>query len=172
MRIKSLAQGENILMLRFEPATFVSKIDILTTTPIVHFHESAFFHPKNYAASLMFQKNHLYNVPLRFLVTTCPECRKKLAKPQIPLVCLMCAHVFYLKCTPETRLALEHSVAAEWRCSTCRQHTSPIPTSHQAATKPVAEPPSNTTRLPCIQVPGAQGFSRAVSSRCRSDPGI
>ena len=36
MRIKSLAQGENILMLRFEPATFVSKIDILTTTPIVH----------------------------------------------------------------------------------------------------------------------------------------
>ena len=23
-------------MLRFEPATFVSKIDILTTTPIVH----------------------------------------------------------------------------------------------------------------------------------------
>ena len=36
MRIKSLAQGENISMLRFEPATFVSKIDILTTTPIVH----------------------------------------------------------------------------------------------------------------------------------------
>ena len=36
MRIKSLAQGENILMLRFEPATFVSKNDILTTTPIVH----------------------------------------------------------------------------------------------------------------------------------------
>ena len=36
MRIKSLAQGEKILMLRFEPATFVSKIDILTTTPIVH----------------------------------------------------------------------------------------------------------------------------------------
>ena len=36
MRIKSLAQGENILMLRFEPATIVSKIDILTTTPIVH----------------------------------------------------------------------------------------------------------------------------------------
>ena len=36
MRIKSLAQGENILMLRFEPTTFVSKIDILTTTPIVH----------------------------------------------------------------------------------------------------------------------------------------
>ena len=36
MRIKSLAQGENILILRFEPATFVSKIDILTTTPIVH----------------------------------------------------------------------------------------------------------------------------------------
>ena len=36
MRIKSLAQGENILMQRFEPATFVSKIDILTTTPIVH----------------------------------------------------------------------------------------------------------------------------------------
>ena len=35
MWIKSLAQGENILMLRFEPATFVSKIDILTTTPIV-----------------------------------------------------------------------------------------------------------------------------------------
>ena len=34
MRIKSLAQGENILMLRFEPATFVSKIDILTTSPI------------------------------------------------------------------------------------------------------------------------------------------
>ena len=34
--LKSLAQGENILMLRFEPATFVSKIDILTTTPIVH----------------------------------------------------------------------------------------------------------------------------------------
>ena len=36
MRIKSLAQGENILMLGFEPSTFVSKIDILTTTPIVH----------------------------------------------------------------------------------------------------------------------------------------
>ena len=36
MRIKSLAQGENILMLRFEPTTFVSQIDILTTTPIVH----------------------------------------------------------------------------------------------------------------------------------------
>ena len=36
MRIKSLAQGENILILRIEPSTFVSKIDILTTTPIVH----------------------------------------------------------------------------------------------------------------------------------------
>ena len=36
MRIKSLAQGENILMLRIEPSTFVSKIDIVTTTPIVH----------------------------------------------------------------------------------------------------------------------------------------
>ena len=34
MRIKSLAQGENILMLGIEPSTFVSKIDILTTTPI------------------------------------------------------------------------------------------------------------------------------------------
>ena len=36
MRIKSLVQGENILMLGIEPSTFVSKIDILTTTPIVH----------------------------------------------------------------------------------------------------------------------------------------
>ena len=36
MRIKSLAQGENILMLRIEPSTFVFKVDILTTTPIVH----------------------------------------------------------------------------------------------------------------------------------------
>ena len=36
MRIKSLAQGENILMLGIEPSTFVSKVDILTTTPIVH----------------------------------------------------------------------------------------------------------------------------------------
>ena len=36
MQIKSLAQGENILMLGIEPSTFVSKIDILTTTPIVH----------------------------------------------------------------------------------------------------------------------------------------
>ena len=36
MLIKSLAQGENILMLRIEPSTFVSKVDILTTTPIVH----------------------------------------------------------------------------------------------------------------------------------------
>ena len=36
MRIKSLAQGENILVLRIEPSTFVSKVDILTTTPIVH----------------------------------------------------------------------------------------------------------------------------------------
>ena len=36
MRIKSLAQGENILMLGIEPSTFVSKINILTTTPIVH----------------------------------------------------------------------------------------------------------------------------------------
>ena len=35
MRIKSLAQGENILMLRIDPSTFVSKVDILTTTPIV-----------------------------------------------------------------------------------------------------------------------------------------
>ena len=35
MQIKYLAQGENILMLRFEPATFVSKIYILTTTSIV-----------------------------------------------------------------------------------------------------------------------------------------
>ena len=35
MRIKSLAQGENILMLGIEQSTFVSKIDILTTTPIV-----------------------------------------------------------------------------------------------------------------------------------------
>ena len=34
MRIKSLAQGENILMLGFEPSTSVSKIDILTTRPI------------------------------------------------------------------------------------------------------------------------------------------
>ena len=36
MRIKSLAQGENILMLGIEPSTFVSKVDILTTTPNVH----------------------------------------------------------------------------------------------------------------------------------------
>ena len=36
MRIKSLAQGENILMLGIEPSTFVSKIEVLTTTPIVH----------------------------------------------------------------------------------------------------------------------------------------
>ena len=36
MRIKSLAQGESILMLGIEPSTFVSKVDILTTTPIVH----------------------------------------------------------------------------------------------------------------------------------------
>ena len=36
MQIKSLAQGENILMLGIVPSIFVSKIDILTTTPIVH----------------------------------------------------------------------------------------------------------------------------------------
>ena len=36
MRIKSLAQGENIFTLGFELSTFVSKVDILTTTPIVH----------------------------------------------------------------------------------------------------------------------------------------
>ena len=36
MRIKSLAQGENILMLGIEPSAFVSKVDILSTTPIVH----------------------------------------------------------------------------------------------------------------------------------------
>ena len=34
MRIKSLAQGNNILMLEFEPSTSASKIDILTTRPI------------------------------------------------------------------------------------------------------------------------------------------
>ena len=34
MRIKYLAQGEDILMLGFEPSTSVSKIDILTTRPI------------------------------------------------------------------------------------------------------------------------------------------
>ena len=34
MRIKSLAQGENILMLGFDSSTSVSKIDILTTRPI------------------------------------------------------------------------------------------------------------------------------------------
>ena len=34
MQIKSLAQGENILMLGFEPSTSVSQIDILTTRPI------------------------------------------------------------------------------------------------------------------------------------------
>ena len=36
MQIKSLAQGENILMLEIESSTFVSKIVILTTTLIVH----------------------------------------------------------------------------------------------------------------------------------------
>ena len=35
MRIKSLAEGENILMLGIEPSTFESKVDILNTTPIV-----------------------------------------------------------------------------------------------------------------------------------------
>ena len=44
MRIKSLAQGENILMLRIEPSTFVSKVDILTTTPIVHNQSVFSFH--------------------------------------------------------------------------------------------------------------------------------
>ena len=34
MRIKSLAQGKNILMLGFEPSTSVSKSNILTTRPI------------------------------------------------------------------------------------------------------------------------------------------
>ena len=34
MRIKSLAHGENILMLGFELSTSLSKIDILTTRPI------------------------------------------------------------------------------------------------------------------------------------------
>ena len=40
MRIKSLAQGENILMLGIEPSTFVSKVDILTTTPIAHIRDT------------------------------------------------------------------------------------------------------------------------------------
>ena len=43
MRIKSLAQGENILMLGIKPSTFVSKVDILTTTPIVHNCTNAFY---------------------------------------------------------------------------------------------------------------------------------
>ena len=47
MRIKSLAQGENILMLGIEPSTFVSKIEILTTTPIVHY-ETFFIKKKFY----------------------------------------------------------------------------------------------------------------------------
>ena len=36
MQIKSLAQGGIILMLRIELSTFVSKVDIITNTPIVH----------------------------------------------------------------------------------------------------------------------------------------
>ena len=41
MRIKSLAQGGNILMLGIEQSTLVSKIDILTTTPI---HDYLYIH--------------------------------------------------------------------------------------------------------------------------------
>ena len=58
MRIKSLAQGENILMLRFEPATIVSKIDILTTTPIVHNDSKTELMLVTYKRS-----KHLHNLP-------------------------------------------------------------------------------------------------------------
>ena len=64
MRIKSLAQGENILMLRFEPATFVSKIVILTTTPIVH---NA--HVSNIARTCYFELRRLASIR-RFLTST------------------------------------------------------------------------------------------------------
>ena len=59
MRIKSLALGENILMLGIESSTFVSKIDILNTTLIVHIYivvfaqigDYVYFNKRTYTAS-------------------------------------------------------------------------------------------------------------------------
>ena len=65
MRIKSLAQGENILMLRFEPATFVSKIDILTTTPIVHCNSLLFGSTHDVTYHLQLIQNYAARVFLR-----------------------------------------------------------------------------------------------------------
>ena len=62
MRIKSLAQGENILMLGIEPSTFVSKIDILTTTPIVHNQTELMFITSN-------RTKHLHSQPTSITIS-------------------------------------------------------------------------------------------------------
>ena len=48
MRIKCLAQGHNIQMPGFEPSTFVSRTDILTTYPICSNTSIAAKHTYNY----------------------------------------------------------------------------------------------------------------------------
>ena len=69
MQIKSLAQGENILMLGIEPSTFVSKIDILTTTPIVHCHLTMNAHVSNITRTCYFELRRLASIR-RFLTST------------------------------------------------------------------------------------------------------
>ena len=68
MRIKSLAQGEKILMLGIEPSTFVSKIDILTTTPIVH---------QLRACLILYTAQHLCFCILSLHTATLTMCPKK-----------------------------------------------------------------------------------------------
>ena len=89
MRIKSLAQGENILMLGIEPSTFVSKVDILTTTPIVQ-KLWAFRSNKN-----LYSRFFLSATKWQFMACMCgsicvvlrgtfPSMDSKLADPKLP----------------------------------------------------------------------------------------
>ena len=114
MRIKSLAQGENILMLRFEPATFVSKIDILTTTPIVQ----------------LFRRQ-------------CVVCHLS-SRRKSGLSCIKCHNYFHLSCIKPIISANTARMLLSWHCHNCLfgTVTSPDEPSITGATssEPVIDP--------------------------------
>ena len=108
MRIKSLAQGENILMLGIEPSTFVSKVNILNTTPIVHDdvitisnQVANYFSARQYPKHIIESANKdIHSIHREDILM--PSC-KKVSPDRIPLI-LPFHHSIY----PLRRIILKH----------------------------------------------------------------
>ena len=66
----------------------------------------------------------------------CPECQRKLATTQTPLICSTCRRRYHFKCAKETRGALEVMRRSNtWRCHQCIDYETPAPENRQEETK-------------------------------------